>query len=358
MARLDIRHFGLHVDKGRHAEERVLVVVNEGGDEHRIPIPVSRTVEALHGTTRSGIAVSAGLLMLALAGSGVLASRLTRPLRRLADSAEALGRGNLGVQVPETAAGEVGELQSAFNRMSRRLAELEEEREMWLRREHLAQLGDLSRGLAHTLRNPLNTLGLAVEELSHDGCDGERLAFTARAQIRRIDRWLRSFLALGAGDALEAEEEDLSGLTQGVVLEGIQEGARIELTAVDDDLPVLVISPAIRAALANLVENAAEASPEGMAVEVTIRQDGPDGVVTIADRGPGLPQEVRQRLYEPHVTTKAGGSGMGLFLARQLVVGMHGGVLDVRQRAGGGTVVEMRLSLVRNEEGDGGEIVD
>jgi signal transduction histidine kinase len=110
---------------------------------------------------------------------------------------------------------------------------------------------------------------------------------------------------------------------------------------------VRVVPAAVRAAIGNLVENAVDAAPAGTSVSVTVVTDGDDGVVTISDRGPGLPDEVRQKLYSPHVTTKAGGSGMGLFLARQLVETMNGGRLHVRDREGGGTVAEIRLPLDR-----------
>jgi signal transduction histidine kinase len=239
--------------------------------------------------------------------------------------------------------------------MSERLAELEAERDLWQQREHLAQLGDVSRGLAHTLRNPLHTLGLAVEELA--GADPGRadLVTTARAQIRRIDRWLRSFLALGAGDSAEAEEADLVELVNAVALESAQQGSQVQVAGPGHELRVKVVAGAVRAAVANLVENAAQVSPVNQPVTVTIAEDDRDAVVTIADRGPGLPDEVRQRLFAPHVTTRVGGSGMGLFLARQLVVGMHGGRLEIVDREGGGTVASVRLPLVRTETGDGAE---
>ena len=107
----------------------------------------------------------------------------------------------------------------------------------------------------------------------------------------------------------------------------------------------MVVETAIRAALANLLENAVAASPEGEKVYVSLEQEGDDAVVRIVDRGSGLPNEVRKRLFSPHVTTKPGGSGMGLFLARQLVVGMHGGVLELADAEGGGTVAVVRLPL-------------
>lgn len=327
--------------------EPFLVISGDAG-EHRIPIPVSPTQRIVRDTLQKGLVVSGCLLLVGLAGSGLLATRLTRPLRQLAEGSEAVARGELGVQVEEGAAGEVGELQSAFNRMSRRLHDLEAQREEWRRREHLAQLGDLSRGLAHTVRNPLNTLGLAVEELAGDDEDRRPLVATARHQIRRIDRWLRSFLALGAGDGAASEEADLAALAREVALEAIQEGAKLDLEIVCEPLPVVVVPTAVRSALANLIVNAAEASPASESVMISVSADGAEGVVTIADRGPGLPDEVRENLYSPHVTTKIGGSGMGLFLARQLIVGMHGGSLSVTDREGGGTLAVARIPLAES----------
>ena len=113
----------------------------------------------------------------------------------------------------------------------------------------------------------------------------------------------------------------------------------------EDPLRVNVVPGAVRAALANLIENATEVSPDGETVEVTISVEGGEAVVSIVDGGPGLPDAVRERLLSPHVTTKVGGSGMGLFLARQLVVGMHGGILEMTDAEDGGTVATIRLPL-------------
>jgi signal transduction histidine kinase len=343
------REVELRVVSRQSSTERFLVV-RDGAGERRIQIPVSPTQKIVRSTLEKSLLMSGGLLLLGLAGSGVLASRMTRPLRQLAETSEAVGSGELGVQVEESAAGEVGELQRSFNRMSTRLAELESERESWRRREHLAQLGDLSRGLAHTVRNPLNTLGLAVEELARDDAGQTHLVATARQQIRRIDRWLRSFLALGASDAAVVERTDLGALAEEVVLESIQEGATVRFEKAEEPIHVSCVPSAMRAALANLLENAADASPNDATVDVALRLDENDAVLTVADRGPGLPDAVRQRLYSPHVTTKVEGSGMGLFLARQLVVGMHDGRLSVTDRDGGGTEAEVRIPMAEDDE--------
>ena len=341
------------VEPGEKRHDRFLVVSEDEHDLHRIPIPVAPAVERVEEGMREGALVGGGLLLVGLFASALLSRRLTSPLRTLSDGAEAVGRGDLGVQVPVSATGEVGDLQRSFNRMSARLAELEAERDLWQRREHLAQLGDLSRGLAHTLRNPLHTLGLAVEELATGEDERGDLVATSRAQIRRIDRWLRSFLALGAEVSAEPQEIDLNEIVNGVVLESVQQGADVRVDGSRDDLLVEVVPGAVRAALSNLMENAAEVSPEGDHVEVSTWRDGDEAVVKIVDRGPGLPEEVRERLFSPHVTTKVGGSGMGLFLARQLVVGMHQGELELVDGEEGGTTAVIRLPLATDDRGDG-----
>ena len=332
--------------------EKFLVVREHDRHLRKFPIPVSPTVERVQTTMKRSAAVGGMLLVVGLVGSAVLSRRLTRPLRELVNGAEALGHGDLGVQVPVSAVGEVGDLQRSFNRMSERLAELEAERDQWQRREHLAQLGDLSRGLAHTLRNPLHTLGLAVEELAEGEGDRTDLVTTSRTQIRRIDRWLKSFLALGAGESAAPEVVDLDELVRGVALESAQQGSIVRVENDGGAVRAQVVPGGVRAAIANLVENATEVSPAGEAVVVGVERDGDEAVIRVVDRGPGLPEEVRQRLFAPHVTTKVGGSGMGLFLARQLIEGMHGGRLEIEDGDGGGTVAAVRLPLADETSGE------
>ncbi len=329
----------LKVNDDQGAGERVLVVTDEGGKEAHIPIPTKPTMRIFHDTLSQSLAASAALLLVGLGASAVVSRRLARPLQGLAARAEELGRGGAGVRVPVTSSGEIGELEGAFDRMSVEMAELERQREAWRRREHLAQLGDLSRGLAHTIRNPLHTLGLAVEELAGDGDDPR--VVTARKQIRRIDRWIRSFLALGAGDAAAAEPCDLVELVQECLLEVGQEGVRLELR--QPEVRIDAVATGLRAALGNLLENAMQASPSGSPPLVVVSSTDGFASVTIRDRGPGVPEGLKERLFEPHLTTRPGGAGMGLFLARQLIVEMHGGKLTLEDAEGGGTLVTVEL---------------
>jgi len=325
--------------------EHVLIVRSAPGVERRIAIPAAPAERVLRSTFRSGLLASGFLLLAGIGGAALLAHRVTRPLRALAGGVEAVGMGGLGTTVPVSGAGEIGDLERRFNTMSTRLAALEREKEAWTAREHLAELGALARGLAHTLRNPLNTLGLAVEELAErSGGEPSPLAATARHQIRRIDRWLLSFLALGSGRAAAPEEVDLVELVRSLALEMTQEGASLSVAAAE---PVVVraVPGALRAALLNLVENAVQASPAGAEVRLAVERSGDAARVTVSDRGAGVPPEVRARLFTPHVTTKAGGAGMGLFIARQIVEAGHRGSLTLADAPGGGTVAEVRLPL-------------
>lgn len=343
----------LRVDLRPGKEGKVLYLSVDGSPEKDVQIPLTGLNSLVSGNLRNGMIAGAVLLGLGLLGAAAVAHSVTRPLRRLSEGVEALGRGDLGAQVEARAGGEVGELERTFNRISLRLAELEAEKKRWEEKAHLVELGGLAHGLAHTLRNPLHTLGLAVDELANrSGEEGADLAEASRAQIRRVDRWLRSFLALGAGDAAEPEDADLGAIVQDLVLEAVQSGARIELNGCGERHPARVVVPALRAALANLLDNAVEASPAGTTVSVTVGSEEGAVRVNILDRGAGLPEEVRARLGAPHVTTKPGGSGMGLYLARQLVEGAHGGTLHFSDAPGGGTEVVVRIPSSKSDTGE------
>lgn len=328
--------------------DRMLLISGLPDGPKRIPIPTSKSAQIVQSTIQQQLIAACVLLIVGSGLAAMFAHRMTSPLRRLAEGTEAIGRGELGVQVPVSGRGEIGELQKAFNRMSSQLAQLETERKAWKAREHLAELGDLARGLGHTLRNPLNTLGLVVEELAGRGAsDGTELVTTARGQIKRIDWWLRSFLTLGAGQAATPEIADLRDILNDVVFEAAQSGHPVEFQPPDQALEALVVAPAIRAALSNLVNNAVEASPADAPVTVTMTEENDCAMIAIRDHGPGLPEEVRAKLFTPHVTTKTGGSGMGLFLARQLVEGTGAGTLLIDDADGGGTLVTICLPLFR-----------
>ncbi|MDA8020297.1 MAG: ATP-binding protein, partial [Thermoanaerobaculia bacterium] len=128
---------------------------------------------------------------------------------------------------------------------------------------------------------------------------------------------------------------------------------RVAVDAVGSMPEVEGVEAELRAMLQALVVNAVEASPDGDEVGVRVLSpEGGTGVrVEIRDRGPGLAEEVRKRLFTPHVSTKASGSGMGLFLAHRLATERYGGSLELFDRDGGGTLALLEINGRVDTEG-------
>lgn len=328
------------------------------GRARYIPIPREKMLATLEGFHSRLFLGSLLLFALAVAVAGWVAHRVSVPLRALARASTAVGTGRLGSQVEAHGDREVSTTIHAFNEMSQKLASLDAEASALREREHLGEIGELARGVAHSLRNPLHGLGLALEELASvaGGTRSRELADDARAQIRRIDRSLRSFLALSAAGAGAREEVSLEQLARDVVLEVLQDSrgrVRVELEARPGTPRIRGVAAELRAMVQALVVNAAEASPAGELVNVIVEPafegsspGDPDSLcarVVIEDRGPGLAHGIRERLFTPHVTTKEQGSGLGLYLSRRIATSRYGGALALEDRAGGGTRAVLEL---------------
>lgn len=327
----------------------------------RIPVPrggLDRAVEAFLSKLLLG---SIALFALGLGAIAWVAHRVTRPLRNLADAAERVGRGQLGTVVDETGDRDVTKTLRAFNDMSLRLAALDEEAQRLRDREHLGELGDVARGLAHALRNPLHTLGLAVDALGNGRDDTRDTVRAARTQIQRIDGALEGFLTLAGAGGIR-EEVALDDLARDVALELAQstQPCAVRVLAEGGAVRIECVPAELRAVVHALVVNAAEAAPgEPVVVRVEHSERVGGGALArleVLDRGPGLALEVRNRLFTPHVTTKAHGTGMGLYLAERIARTRYGGSLALHERPGGGVRAVLEVTLdgvgVSSDTGD------
>lgn len=362
---------GRELEPDAASEPAVRKLVLEPGREPDVlflrgPAQLQRTIQIPRGEVSETIvrfrsqllAGALGLAALGLVAAAFAADRIARPLKALTGAARRVGEGELGVEVPSATAGvardELGIAVEAFNRMSRRLAELDAENRRLADSERLSELSEVARGLAHTLRNPLNALGLSVDALAlraaerGEGAAADDLVEASRRQIRRIDGALRSFLALASAGEAAAEPVDLATLVRETALEALQDGggrARIDVEVPADPVAIRAVPAEVKAALQALVVNAVEASPEGGRVAVALSAlPGGGGAIEVSDEGAGLPAEVAARLFEPHVTTKPHGSGMGLFLAHRIATGRYGGALALAPGAAGrGTRARLEL---------------
>lgn len=269
-----------------------------------------------------------GILLLSLGGAWAVAARVNRPLRRLAEEADRIGRGEPGGPLPEKGTRELRHVTRAFNAMSSALEQLDAERALLLA------------GVSHDLRTPLARLRLAVEML--DGADGLKNGMVQ--DIEDMDGVLGQFLDFVRGVAGEIPEPgDLDFLVRGVIERYSRSGKRLAFSL--SPLPPVMLYPlAMRRLLTNLLDNAF--AHGGGVVEITAQPETGGVGLRVLDRGPGIPEVEKARLLRPFerldVARGDGGTGLGLAIAAR-IARLHGGTLELNNRAAGGLEVHVWL---------------
>ncbi|HYE78395.1 MAG TPA: ATP-binding protein, partial [bacterium] len=297
---------------------------------------------------------AAGSALLALALALVVTAGLSRPLQQLAQAAGQFARGEpVPYVVPETR-DEVQTLAQAFHSM---VEDRQRATARLVQAEKLAAWRDVARKLAHEIKNPLQPIRLQVESLVRIAERRpeklqEMLPEAAEIVLFEVDRLKHladEFSDFARMPQPILEPTALEPLLQRVVL--LAAGAHPEIpieVEVPPSMPLLALDPEkITQAVLNLVKNAVEALAEERTPEplVTVAADlPPEGGATIAvvDNGPGLAEEIRDRLFTPYLTTKEGGTGLGLVVVQQVIT-EHGGTVAVEPTPGGGTTFILRF---------------
>jgi two-component system osmolarity sensor histidine kinase EnvZ len=273
-------------------------------------------------------------LGLALFGGLVLMLRVNRPLQALSDAAEDIGAGKTPEPLPEHGPSEIRTLSRAFNRMTESLALQETNRAVLLA------------GVSHDLRTPLSRLRLALE------MSQQRLSPPVREgmeqDIDEMDAIISQFLEFARDGSSEAEDPraDLNELVRALVERYERRGVPVQARLAP--MPCLRLKPlAIQRMLTNLIENALRYG--GGQIEVETVRRGSLAVVSVLDRGPGIPPEAVDRVLQPFTRLNdargdVSGSGLGLAIVDR-VARMHGGVVRLTPREGGGLVAAVELPL-------------
>jgi signal transduction histidine kinase len=250
--------------------------------------------------------------------------------------------------------GNINDLEASLSELSEKVSTVVErlqtaERES-LRSEQMAALGQLAAGLAHELRNPLTAIQTLVEA-ARSGTDGGRLEGQDLAvleeEITRLNASIQSFLDYARPPKLERRSVDLRDIVQRTrqLLAARADRQEIQLAARLPDQPVTVNADAeqLRQVLLNLVLNAFDAvGHNGTVTMDVVPQSNGQALLQVADSGPGIPDSIRERLFEPFVSSKESGTGLGLTICRRIVE-QHGGTIDASNRPEGGAVFSVRL---------------
>ena len=285
---------------------------------------------------------AAALLATVLLGLWV-AARMTRDLDELVVGAQAASRGDLDHQVPVRTGDEIGAVAEAFNTM---MIDLKDSKERLVLAERIAAWQEIARRLAHEIKNPLTPIQMSVETLrktwakKHESFDEifEESTQTVLEEADRLKRIVSEFADFARLPQPEKRAVDLNELVNATA--ALYQGS-VEL---ERDLEARL--PAIEAdkdqlsqVLLNLLENARDAVGSDGLVRVQTRVSRPGRAVSliVEDSGPGVPTEVRDRIFTPYFTTKneSGGSGLGLAIVHRIVTD-HGGRIAVGSSSLGG----------------------
>lgn len=273
--------------------------------------------------------VFGGLALVALAvgmAAFPVAKRLTRRLERLQQSVEALGEGDLAARVPVQGHDEIARLARSFNKAAERIEAL------------VASQKSLLANASHELRSPLARIRMAAE--LHDGnVDAAGRAELAR-NIAELDQLIDEILLASRLDASRGPEEHFESVDLTALI--AEECARAE-AEFDSDGVISVQGEArlLRRMIRNLLENARRYGGANL-IQASLRQNAEGAVLEVADRGPGVAADERERIFDPFYRARGasegqGGVGLGLALVRQIAA-RHGAWVQCLPRDGGGSV--------------------
>ena len=330
------------------------ITLQSAGLDHKIDIPRTGIEKSLESMSQKILLSAIAFIFAGLLAASFFSKRLAKPLKDIELASKHVGRGEFGFQVSERSQFQSIEMKQAtraFNEMSLQIDSLRQQNEKLQKQAQLSELSEITRGLAHTIRNPLNTLNLAIDEMSTNIDEKSKLELKqiSKHQIKRIDGWVRSLMDVLSNNDDLIESTDLSILVKEVISDiklGLTTNTNIQIIFEDaaknenNSNTLKVIQPEIKSILQGLITNAVESMFENSSsktrnfVKIIIQgKQKKSGAVRISiiDCGKGMENSIRNKLFSPHNTNKTYGAGMGLYLAHRIVTLKYDGQINVSE---------------------------
>ncbi len=331
----------------------------KGGRLLIVAQPLVDTGGTLHQLLIIELAVTAGAVLIALAGGFWLVRIGLRPLRDMETTAEAIAAGNLTERVPgENDATEVGRLARTLNVMLTRIesafsARLASERRL---RASEARLRRFVADASHELRTPIAAISAYAELFgrgaSEQKADLERLMGGIRSETSRMEQLVADLLLLARldeGRPMERHSVDLVSLCAEAVHTAATVGSDWPVTfRASQPIEVEGDATSLRQVIDNLLSNVRAHTPPGTTVQVSVEPEGDGAVITVADNGPGMEPDEAAHIFErfyrsdPSRSRAHGGAGLGLSIVSAIVAN-HGGTVSAQGQIGAGTTFTVHL---------------
>jgi len=291
------------------------------------------------GVKRTYVLLAAIIWLVSLALLVYLAHRISRPIQELTTGLGKLAAGDLNARVQARRDDEIGRAIGAFNNMAGRLQE-STERLVYLRQ--LASWQTLARKMAHEVKNSLTPIRLTVEEMLVRYDDADRNFMTQATQIvvdeiETLERRIRAFSQFAAEPPVSPGPVDVNGLLQERIafLKTAHPEVAYDTRLTEETPPVVADQDLLKGILTNLLENAAEAAGAGGKILGVTAAEGARVAIEVHDSGPGLSEQAQSSLFQPTISFKKRGMGLGLSIARKSALLNGGDIVVVKGELGG-----------------------
>jgi len=222
----------------------------------------------------------------------------------------------------------------------------------------MAAIGRLTSGVGHEVKNPINAIVVHLEllktKLGDASAPAVRHLEVIDAEIHRLDRVVQMLVDFTRPVELDLREQDLRPIIGDVLTLATAELSTrsVTLTSRMPSSPLVanVDADLLKQAVINVIQNGAQAMPEGGSLEVILEEDKKTAVLRIVDQGHGIPDDIREKIFDLYFTTKSGGSGIGLAMTYRILQ-LHHGSIEVQSKAGRGTEFQLRIPLSATDWG-------
>ncbi|TKB45815.1 sensor histidine kinase [Thalassotalea mangrovi] len=252
-----------------------------------------------------------------------LSHKFSKPLKALSKGFSQIATGDYCHQVEEQGVFELRQTIRHFNDTQAKLEQLSINEQHYQQNKQLAELGEVSKGLAHALRNPIHTIGLALEQLKASNAqEREAVTLTIENKIRHINRTINAMLQLTSQQLQDPDTVPVGAVVQDIILEyKAADTKNLKIKLQDkESLTLLANESELRAILHTVIINACDASEAKQTIDVRILPaDDSQVIIEVEDQGGGMEKNIEKDLFKPHTTDKAEGAGMGLYIAQRLV---------------------------------------